>query len=425
MAKWTKNNPVLPIFVIVLVDILSFTIILPLLPFYTLSLGASPFVIGLLVSVFGFCQFVSGPVLGHISDKWGRKPVLLISQLGTLSGLILLAISRSLTLVFLARIIDGITAGNITVAQAYIADVTPPEKRAKSFGILGSAFGLGMLIGPALSGFLAHYGNACPIWAAVFLSALSIVGTTTLLSHTRPEKQPLKPADQQLKGSRFKGMSPLSILWKYMKVPALRPLLFQHLCFTFAFMTFVSGLALFCLARFTWHGHPFGAEQTGYVFTYAGIIGLTIQAGLIHWLITRLGAGKLIVFGFLSMFVGYGILSGVYVLPVFVLCLTLNNFGSSVLRPAIMSEVSKRVPRTEQGAIMGVIQAIQSLSQVVAPLVSGLLINRGWFAAWSWTSSLVSAVGLASAIWARRQHLTTAAPLPPFQPPIEKTAHSP
>jgi MFS family permease len=389
-----KKYPVLPIFLIVFVDILSFTIILPLLPFYTLSLGASPLVIGLLISVFGFCQFVSGPMLGHLSDRWGRKPVLLISQLGTFAGLVLLAASRSIVLVFLARIIDGITAGNITVAQAYIVDVTPPEKRAKSFGILGSAFGLGMLIGPALSGFLARYGNHYPIWAAAFLSALSIVGTMALLTHSRPEN--VGPR------GRLREMSTLSILWKYVRVPALRPLLFQFLCFTFAFMTFVSGLALYCLARFTWNGKPFGAEQTGYVFTYAGVIGLIIQAGLIHWLVKTIGERRLILLGFMSMCLGYGILSGVYVIPIFVLCLTLNNLGSSVLRPMIMSEVSKVVAKTEQGAIMGVIQSIQSLSQVIAPVVSGLLINRGWFWAWSWTSSFVSAVGLVSAVVARR-----------------------
>src|SRR5258708_17679725 len=180
-APSPRRSPLLPIFLIVMVDVLGLTIILPLLPFYAERLGASPTVVGLLVSTYAACQLIAGPVLGQISDRTGRRPLLLVSQLGTFIGFLILAWAGSLWIVFLARIIDGLTAGNLSLAQAYISDVTKPEERAKSFGVIGVAFGIGFLIGPAISGFLSVFGYQYPILAAAALSATSILCTYFLL----------------------------------------------------------------------------------------------------------------------------------------------------------------------------------------------------------------------------------------------------
>ena len=139
------------------VDVLGLTIMIPLLPFYAEKLGASPFEVGWLIGVYAVCQLISGPLLGRMSDHMGRKPLLIVSQLGTFTGFIITAFAPNLWILFLARAIDGSTAGNLSLAQAYISDVTKPEDRAKSFGIIGIAFGMGFLIGPAISGFLARY----------------------------------------------------------------------------------------------------------------------------------------------------------------------------------------------------------------------------------------------------------------------------
>ncbi|HVW11057.1 MAG TPA: MFS transporter, partial [Bryobacteraceae bacterium] len=154
----SNRSPLLPIFLIVLVDILGMTIILPLLPFYALHFGASDTVVGLLISTYALCQLVAGPVLGSWSDRIGRKPLLILSQLGTFIGFLILANAWTLWVIFLSRVIDGITAGNLSLAQAYIADVTEPQNRAKSFGVIGIAFGIGFLVGPGISGFLSQYG---------------------------------------------------------------------------------------------------------------------------------------------------------------------------------------------------------------------------------------------------------------------------
>src|SRR5580765_2612214 len=183
-AASRRRSPLLPIFLIVVVDVLGLTIILPLLPFYAERLGASPTVVGLLVSTYAACQLVAGPVLGQMSDRVGRRPLLLVSQMGTFIGFLMLAWAGFiglLWLVFVSRVIDGLTAGNLSLAQAYISDVTVPEERAKSFGVIGVAFGIGFLIGPAISGFLSQFDYRMPILAAALMSFTSILATTFLL----------------------------------------------------------------------------------------------------------------------------------------------------------------------------------------------------------------------------------------------------
>src|SRR2546425_10890038 len=225
-----KKSPLLSIFLIVLVDVLGLTIILPLLPFYAESLGATPAIVGLLVSAYALCQLVAGPPLGHLSDRGGRRPVLLVSQIGTWIGFLILAYAQTLWLVFLARIIDGLTAGNLTVAQAYIADVTDADNRTKSFGLIGIAFGLGFLAGPGISGFLAQFGNTYPIFAAAGLSLTSILCTYFLLPSVAPHPHP------ELEG----GMSRFKALGESFRDKQLGPLLWQFFAFTFAFSTFFS-----------------------------------------------------------------------------------------------------------------------------------------------------------------------------------------
>src|SRR5262245_45057661 len=222
-----KRSPLASIFLIILVDVLGLTIILPLLPFYAESLGATPFVVGLLISSYAGCQLIAGPILGQISDRIGRKPVLLLSQCGTFAGFVLLALSKSLIPVFMSRIIDGLTAGNITVAQAYIADVTEESKRTQSFALIGIAFGLGFLMGPAISGFLAGYSPVYPIVLAACLSATSIMATTFLLPGKTPASAEV--AHQHTEEISFRRT------WSVFREPAAIRLFMQFTAFAFTF----------------------------------------------------------------------------------------------------------------------------------------------------------------------------------------------
>jgi MFS family permease len=384
-----NRSPLLPIFLIVLVDILGLTIILPLLPFYAEHFGASATVVGLLISTYALCQLVAGPILGHLSDHMGRKPLLIVSQLGTFVGFLILASAHALWVVFLSRVIDGLTAGNLSLAQAYIADVTEPENRAKSFGVIGIAFGIGFLIGPAISGFLSQYGYTWPILAAATLSASSVVCTATLLPKAEPHTG----------GESGPGGRRLSVLdWKtyaqYFARPALGRLLWEFFFFAFSFAFFISGFALYAQRRYTLHGQPFGAKEVGYVFAYVGLLGIILQGGLIGRLVKWFGEKKLIRQGFAASAVGFGLLAWTRTVPQLLGASTINSYGNGVLRPALTSLITQQAGKREQGIVLGLTQSIMSISQIVAPIIAGALIDRGMLAAWALGIGVVALLGL-------------------------------
>jgi DHA1 family tetracycline resistance protein-like MFS transporter len=378
-----NRSPLLPIFLIVLVDILGLTIILPLLPFYAEHFGASATVVGLLISSYACCQLIAGPILGRMSDHMGRKPLLIVSQLGTLIGFLILAFAGSLWMVFLSRIIDGLTAGNLSLAQAYIADVTTPENRAKSFGVIGIAFGIGFLIGPAISGFLAQFGLVYPIFAAAFLSASSIVCTSTLL----PKAEPHTSEGGRLDVLDWRGYT------AYFARPKLGRLLWQFFFFAFSFALFTSGFALYAQRRYTFNGHPFGAKEVGYVFAWVGFLGLILQGGLIGRLVKLLGERTLVWTGFAISATGYGLLAWTRTVAGLLGACTVNS-GSGVLRPAVTSLITQQVGRREQGVVLGLTQSITSVSQIVAPVIAGGLIDRGQLGAWALATAGVAFLGM-------------------------------
>jgi MFS transporter, DHA1 family, tetracycline resistance protein len=384
-----KKSPLLPIFLIVLVDILGLTIILPLLPFYAEHLGASASVVGLLISSYAFCQLIAGPILGRLSDQMGRKPLLIVSQMGTLVGFLILAFSNTLWLVFLSRIIDGATAGNLSLAQAYIADVTEPENRAKSFGVIGIAFGIGFLIGPAISGYLSQFGLVWPILAAAFLSASSIVCTATLLPGAEPHTGEVEsgPGGKRLSVLEWRAYA------QYFQRPGLGPLLWQFAFFAFSFALFISGFALYAQRRYTLHGHPFGAKEVGYIFAYVGFLGLILQGGLIGRLVKLLGEKTLVWTGFGVSAVGYGLLAWTDTVAGLLGASTVNSY-SGVLRPAVTSLITQKAGKREQGVVLGLTQSITSISQIIAPVIAGALIDARQLGAWALTTAGVAFVGM-------------------------------
>jgi MFS transporter, DHA1 family, tetracycline resistance protein len=386
----SERRALLPIFLIVLVDILGMTIILPLLPFYAQEFGASPRQIGLLIATYAACQLVSGPLLGQLADRFGRKPLLLISQVGTLLGFFVLGSASSLLMVFASRAIDGATAGNLSLAQAYVSDVTAKENRAKSFAIIGIAFGVGFLFGPAISGYLSQYGHRYPIYAAQALSALSIVATGVLLPSARPQAA---AGDAYPAGRRLALFS-----WgryaDYFRKPVLSSLLYQFFAFGFSFATFTSGFALFAERRMTWDGEPFGAKHVGYIFAYAGFLGIILQGGLIGRLVKRFGEAKLTGAGFAAMGIGYAILAAVRSIPELLVSASVATFGQGALRPALTAQITHHSSRDEQGLVLGIAQSLMSVAQIAAPLLSGFLIGQGLLAVWALMATTAAGVGL-------------------------------
>lgn len=388
-----RSSPLLPIFLIVVVDVLGLTLILPLLPFYAEKLGASPTVVGLLIAVYAACQLVAGPMLGRISDHTGRRPILLVSQMGTFVGFLLLAFAQSLWLVFVARAIDGLTAGNLSLAQAYIADVTRPEDRAKSFGLIGIAFGLGFLVGPGVSGYLSQFSYTLPIFAAAGLSATSILCTFFLLPG-----QPPRPEGQE-EGPALPGGKRLTLLdWgtylQYFQRPELAGLLWQFFAFALSFAMFFGGFALYAERRYWFGAHRFGAKEVGYFFAYAGFLGIILQGGLLGRLVKRFGEHKLVWSGFLAATASYIALAFTWTTPQLLLVGLVSSYGNGVLRPGLTSLITQRTGRQEQGVVLGLNQSLNSIAQIVAPTLAGFLIDRGWLAAWALTAAAITGVGL-------------------------------
>jgi DHA1 family tetracycline resistance protein-like MFS transporter len=368
----------LPIFMIVLVDVLGLTIILPLLPFYAEHYGASPFVVGLLASSYAACQLFSGPLLGHWSDRIGRKPLLLLSQLGTFLGFLLLAFANSLWMIFVSRIIDGMTAGNISLAQAYISDVTEPKNRASAFAKIGMAFGIGFFIGPALSGLLAGHGYQYPIFAAAGLSALSMIATMTLLPKAKKSTEPKSE------------LSHWETYFGFFKQPVLKPLLIQVSLFFLAFSFYVSGLALFAERRFVWGGHSFGPREVGYIYAYSGFLGIVIQGFVFKRLVSKLGEKKLARIGFASGAIGYLIVGVIHSPFWIVLTGILGSFFNAVVRPTLTSLVSQNVDRRQQGLVMGMMQSIMSVAQIIMPAIGALFIQYSYLTLWAWVPAALT-----------------------------------
>lgn len=392
-AASAVSSPLLPIFLIVVVDVLGLTIVLPLLPFYAERLHATPFVVGTLVTTYAFFQLISGPILGQLSDRFGRRPVLLISQAGTLAGFLIMAFAGSLWMVFLGRAIDGATAGNLSTAQAYISDVTKPEDRSRSFALIGIAFGLGFLVGPGITGFLARYSYQAPLWAAAALSFTSILFTFFLL----PRKEPVHLHNtEEESGPGGKRLSLIS--WgnyaQYFRKPEMSRLLLQWCCFSFSFSTFIAGFALFAERQYQWHGHPVGVVEVGYIFAFNGFIGIIMQGGVVGRLVKRFGERRVVEVGFLGSCLGYAAMGFTHTMWQLLAVMAVSAIVGSGLRPALTSLITQQAGRREQGVILGLTQSLTSIAQILAPPLAGYLIGQSWLSQWAVWAGFLSGLAL-------------------------------
>src|SRR6476661_9648795 len=257
------TRPLLIIFLTIFVNLVGFGIIIPLLPFYADTFGASPVVIGLLFAVFSLCQLLAAPALGDLSDRWGRRPILVFSLAGTVVSFVMLALAHSIVMLFLARIVDGLSGGNISTARAYVADVTEPKDRARAYGLIGAAFGLGFILGPALSGILSGVSYTAPIWAAAAVTLIATLMAWLWLPET---------VHRAAAGT---GM-PFRNLAEMMRRPGLRRMLVIDFVYWFAFAIFQTTFSLFVARRF-----GFDAAKTGYVFAGFGVLGAVVQGAAI------------------------------------------------------------------------------------------------------------------------------------------------
>ncbi|HEX7529102.1 MAG TPA: MFS transporter, partial [Thermoanaerobaculia bacterium] len=347
-----RSSVIKIVFLTVFIDLLGFGIVIPLLPLYAEKYHPSPIAFGLLMSSYSAMQFLFAPILGRLSDRFGRRPVILFSLAGTVLGYLLFAFARSLTLLFASRLLDGATGGNIGTAQAIIADTTSREDRARGMGLVGMAFALGFIFGPAIGGFTVGISQTAPGLAAASLSFAALVWAFWKLPETRPEGGPRE---------RFSVFS-FATLARAFHRPEIGALMLLSLVTTTAFAMFESTFAQFVSLRLS-----AGASTVAWFFVFVGVCSAIVQGVLVRRLVKRFGEGRLVVAGGVILIAGFSGLRFADSVPIFLLMIAMIALGIGITTPTLSSLVSKRSSAAEQGEILGAYQSMSSLGRVVGP----------------------------------------------------------
>ena len=361
-----KRSPLLVIFTTVFIDLVGFGIVIPVLPYYAegTKFGATPSQVGLLFASYSVMQLVFAPVLGRLSDKHGRRPVLLVSLMGTALGFLILGFATTLWMLFIGRIIDGVSGGNISTAQAYIADVTTRENRARGMGLIGAAFGLGFVFGPAIGGILSRWGINVPF---LFAGGLALANAV-LLYFALPET--VTP-DHPARTSAASGRSWTQLV-AALRRPALASVLTIYFVGIVAFSIMTASFSLFMMFRM-----GYDAFHNGWIFAFVGVISAIIQGGLIGRLVKKFGEPLLVIIGAL-MFA-----ASLLVLPLvkpssslitILLIAAATSIGQALSAPTLSSLASKSASAAQQGSVLGVMQSVASLARAVGPSLAAVLI---------------------------------------------------
>ncbi len=381
----------------VFIELLGYSLFLPLLPYYAGSLGASPTLIGLLVASNAVSQLLAAPLIGRLSDTWGRRPMLLVSIVGTAFSFALLALieplgrwtagmtaggltmsGAALGWLFLSRILDGLVGGNVSLARAYIADITDEKNRARGLGLIGAAFGTGFIIGPALGGTLSNWSYvtqtveavglsryAVPAFAALGLAALNFIGVALWL----PES--LTPERRAKLAKRERSILPVRALREALDQPRVRPLLQTRFFYRLAFTMFTANFALFTQYRF-----GLTDQATSYILTYVGVLVVLVQGFIVGRLADRFPEKRIIVAGVAVLAVallGWALVPNVGLM---LGVLALLPLSGGTLNTVTNSALTKAVREEDVGGALGLSTSLDSLTQILAPIIGGFLIGE-------------------------------------------------
>lgn len=355
------------IFITIFIDLIGFGIVMPVLPEFAKKepFNASPLMIGLIFASFSVMQLICAPVFGRLSDRYGRRPILLFSMIGTAASFLILGFATTLWMLFLGRMLDGVTGANISTAQAYIADITTPEERVKGMGLIGAAFGLGFVFGPAIGGILSTYGHSVPFFFAAGLALVNGIALYFILPET------VKPGTHTataLSEGRF------TRLFRYLQDGRMSTLIVIYFLVTLAFSIMTLAFIQFTDFRF-----KYDPKENGLILGFLGIIAAILQGGLIGFFTRKFGETRLAVFGTILMAVSLFFLPliGPQVggLTALLIGVAIFAVGQSFATPTVLTIASKSVSPAEQGAVMGVMQSSASMARIIGPALSGILLT--------------------------------------------------
>ncbi len=363
MDETAKQRSLIVISIVSIVNALGYGIIIPLQYAYVARFGINALWVGVLFASYSLAQFISTPIIGRLSDKYGRKPLLLYSVFGTALSFLLFAVANSAPLIFIARILDGITGGNISVAQAVISDTTEPKDRAKWFGILGAAFGFGFVVGPAIGGILSKVSLAAPFY---FAAAISLVACV-IIYFVQQESLVKEFVESKPVAKLFDIASLVNALFE----PYIGLLLIASFIATFAFSIFILGFQ-----AFTNDILKLSPSNISLLFVIFGIVGLIMQGFATGKLVKLFGEVKLLIFGVILTGISFFAMGLAVTFPLFIMASIALAIGNSFLTPLLTTLLSKHTKKEDQGGILGINQAYASLSNIIGPIIGGALATK-------------------------------------------------
>ncbi len=358
------NKKLFSVILVVFIDLLGFSLILPLLPYYAKTFQANSFITGILVASYAVAQLIGAPLLGRLSDRFGRRPILLVSVFGTFLGFLLLGFSNALWMLFASRIIDGLTGGNLSIAQAYITDVTDAKSRSQGLGLIGAAFGIGFIIGPVAGGVLSQWGFAVPAFVAAALS----FGNLILIYAWLPESL---TAEMRAKMPDNRPSVSFGALFAALQRPFSGSLLISRFFFGLAFATFQTIFSLYALQKFN-----LSPIQTGYILTYVGVLSVITQGFLVGRIASLVREDILIIscVGLMAVsLLGWALAPSVLVL---LIVMAPTSLAGGMLNTMLSSTLTKSVASHEIGGILGLSASVESSTRIIAPTLGGYLLQQ-------------------------------------------------
>lgn len=349
------------LFFTVFIHLLGFGIIIPLLPYFAERFGASGVTVGLLTTSFSLAQFLFAPIWGRLSDRIGRRPVLLGSLILTGISYLVFAVAGSLPVLFISRIFAGVAGATLSTAQAYIADTTTSENRTRGMGLIGAAFGMGFIFGPAMGGVLSRWGFSVPAYAAAGLALTAFLFALFLLPESLPPEERAVAAQRRRKATSWR---------EALGRPTVGVALVLFFVATLCFSGMEAILALFCERYFHW-----GPHEIGYLFAYVGIVAAVLQVGIVGTLAKRFGERALVRVGLALMGAAFVTAGAVPPIALFLVTMGVIAIGSGLITPSLSALVSLATPPDEQGGILGIYQSLGSLGRAVGPFLGGLVYD--------------------------------------------------